>query len=493
MYKFKFLWVLLFAFSVVMAQKNPLIDGKFWKQKPTIEKVQQLLEKGYKIDAKGHHNMDVLSYALAGGVDVSLAKFLIEKQGFDPIKKTSWQPPVFFAASSGNLKLVKYLIQKGVDPKDKSRSSSLFLALIQSGNTSKEVFDFFEKQEMNLKYDLDRFGRTALLIAAQKMKGVEDLEIFEKHDFNFNATDTMGNGLFYYATRSGSIPLLKHLVEKGYYYGENFHNGDNAFTFVTQRSRGAKPVTIPVLEYLKSLGLNPAKINKKRNNALLNMVFSVDDPKIWKFFLDAGADANLQGSRGIPLIPASYRRKPAVLKLLLSKTKNINTQNDKGMTALMIAVGYNTPEVVKFLLENGADTKVVDKKGHGAGGHLVTHYRRDIDKLKAKMTLLQKYGYNAKYKQPDGSTLLHLAAKKNKPELVSYILSLGIKINAKDNNGYTALHKAAMTAKNLKTLKLLIKKGAKKKIQTELDETVYDLAMENELLAKQQNDLKFLK
>ena len=68
---------------------------------------------------------------------------------------------------------------------------------------------------------------------------------------------------------------------------------------------------------------------------------------------------------------------------------------------------------------------------------------------------------------------------------------MGIKINDKDENGYTALHKSAMTAKDVKTLKLLIQKGAKKKIKTELDETAYDLAMENEILKNQ--NLNFLK
>ena len=403
--------------------------------------------------------------------------------GLNLAKKTSWQPPIFFAASSGSLRLVEYLTEKGADPLTKSRGRSLFLAMVAGGKMDSELFRFFEKKGLNLKYDLDRYGRNALLIAAQKMKKPTDLQLFEKYGFDLNSTDSYGNGIFFYASRSGNVKLLKYLVAQGYYYKENYNSGDNAFTFVTQRSRGVKPVTLEVLNYLKSLGLNPAKINKEGYNALLNMVFSVDDPKIWEFFIKHGADPNLEGSRGQVLIPACFRRSVAVLKVVLSKTKDINKTNKDGATALTIAAAYNTPEVVKFLLEQNADVKIIDKKGHDLGGYMVTKYRRNIQQLKQKMALLIKKGYNPKYIQPDGSTLLHLAAKKDKPELISYLLTLGIGINQKDNNGYTALHKAAMTTKNLKTLKLLIKKGADKSIKTEFGESVYDLAKENELLS----------
>ena len=486
--------VALLFFVGVTAQKNPFTDSKFWKSHPDVAKVKQVMDKGHSLKAKGGHGMDVFSYALSGGVSRPVVDFLISEGGFDPVKKVAYQPPVFFAAASGNLDLVKYLIKKGADAKAISRTRSLFLVLVGAGNTSGDVFHFFDKKGINLKFDTDRYGRNALLIAAQKMKSVKDLDIFQKYDFDFNSTDTMGNGLFYYATRSGHLPLLKHLVAKGYHYGANPHSGDNAFTFVTQRSRGTKPVNLKTLKYLKSLGLDPAKVNKKGNNALLNMPFSVRNPKVWQFFLNNGADANISNRRGIPLIAASYRQSPAVLKAILSKTKDINFKNKNGVTALIYAVRSNTPDAVKFLLDNGADVKVADNKGHDLGGYLVTHYRRGIEKVKAKMKMIRSYGYDPRYRQPDGSTLLHLAAKKNKPELVDFVLSLRkIKINAKDENGYTALHKAAMTAKDLKTLKLLVKKGARKRTKTELDETAYDLVMENELLTKYHAQLEFLK
>ena len=57
----------------------------------------------------------------------------------------------------------------------------------------------------------------------------------------------------------------------------------------------------------------------------------------------------------------------------------------------------------------------------------------------------------------------------------------------------TALHKAAMIAKDDAILKYLISIGAQKDAKTEFDETPYTLAKENETLTKKKTDLEFLK
>ena len=59
------------------------------------------------------------------------------------------------------------------------------------------------------------------------------------------------------------------------------------------------------------------------------------------------------------------------------------------------------------------------------------------------------------------------------------------------NDGLTPLHLAAMKAKDVKLLQLLISKGADKKILTDFNESAFDLAKENELLSK--SDITFLK
>ena len=60
---------------VAAQSKNPLVDLKFWKKNPSIEKVQKILAEGHSLKDKGRHGRDVMSYALAAGVENRLVDF----------------------------------------------------------------------------------------------------------------------------------------------------------------------------------------------------------------------------------------------------------------------------------------------------------------------------------------------------------------------------------------------------------------------------------
>jgi ankyrin repeat protein len=77
--------------------------------------------------------------------------------------------------------------------------------------------------------------------------------------------------------------------------------------------------------------------------------------------------------------------------------------------------------------------------------------------------------------------------------LLTRVSKFGVDVNAKNKEGMTALHLAAMKAKDTETLKYLISIGAKKEVKTEFDETSYDLASENELLKQNKSSIEFLK
>lgn len=140
------------------------------------------------------------------------------------------------------------------------------------------------------------------------------------------------------------------------------------------------------------------------------------------------------------------------------------------------------------------DGSVKDSKGNNLAFYLADIYNpekaKEFDK---KLTLLSQKGFDFAQAQENGNTLYHLAANKNDMDLMLRIKDLKLDVNSKNKEGNTALHIAAMKSKNDKILKYLLSKGGNKNAKTEFDESVLDLASENELLKKHKIGLDFLK
>jgi ankyrin repeat protein len=200
---------------------------------------------------------------------------------------------------------------------------------------------------------------------------------------------------------------------------------------------------------------------------------------------------------------AAGNRDTAVLAQLLPGVKNINQANKKGLTALTLAVKSNSPEVVQFLAHQGADVHVTDAAGNNLAYYLIQSYntqnferggqQRGGDVFGAKINLLQDLGVNLATPQKDGNTLYHLAVVKNDVSLLKRLDKLNIDVNAKNKEGLTALHKAAMVSKDDAMLKYLLSIGAQKDLTTSFKETAFDLAKENEYLSKTNVSVDFLK
>ncbi|HEU0124675.1 MAG TPA: ankyrin repeat domain-containing protein, partial [Flavobacterium sp.] len=362
-----------------------------------------------------------------------------------------------------------------------------------NGQSTPAMYDAFFKAGVNptKKY---ANGANLLLLAISSDKDLKAAEYFATKGMSLKDVDSDGNTAFTYAARSGNIPLLKKLLEKG------IKPNDNALLIAAQGSR-RETNTLETYKYLvEEVKIKATAQNKAGQNVLHILAGKPNQKEIVEYFLAKGVDVNKADKEGnTPLMAAAAARETAVLELFLSKAKNINAQNLKGESALTYAVRYGSPEAVNLLLAKGADVNVKDKDGNNLGVYLVQSYRPagrekvTTDPFDAKAKSLQDKGLNLATAQKDGNTLYHLAITKNDVSLLKKITDLKVDVNAKNKDGLTALHRAAMTSKDDAILKYLVSAGAKKDISTEFDETAYALAKENELLTKNNISVEFLK
>lgn len=495
--------VLAFAFMItslsLKAQKNVFLEQSFWKENPDVAAVKAAIEKGNDPLAFNPASFDAATLAINNGAPDETVKYLVELPGAG-VGRLTHDSRIYlhWAAYKGNVALVEYLLAKGSDVNHEDSHGYVPVAFAaNAGQTAPALYEAFFKAGVDPKKKY-KDGVNLLLMSIANDKDLRFTDFLISKGMSLKDVDGNGNTAFDYAARSGNVELLKTLLKKG------VKPTDNALLMAAQGTRrGANGIEI--YKYLaEDVKLKPAATNTNGQTVLHALVRRPDQTAIIQYFLDKGVDVNKADNDGnTAFMNAASGRDIALLELLLPKVKNINAVNAKGESALTAAIKSGSAETVTLLLNKGADINVKDKDGNNLAYYLVQSYRPQAggrgpgdaqsDDFSGKLNILQAKGLNLAAPQQDGNTLYHLAVAKADLALLKKIAELKADINAKNKEGVTALHKAAMISKDDAILKYLLSLGAKKDITTEFEETAYDLAKENDYLTKSNISVDFLK
>ena len=491
----------LMAFGFGNAQNNTLLNGSFWKNNPTVESVKTEIAKGNNPAEQNGGFHDPVTMAINSKASNEVIQFLLAQKGNGVDKKTHHSRIYLqWAAAGGNLELVKYLLAKGSDIHYKeSHGADAIQYAAQGGNKNIAVYDALIKAGANAKIK-DEDGATLMMFTIANDEDLKLVDYWTSKGLSIKDKDNYGRTLADYAAKLGNIKIIDQLAAKG------VKPTDQAFFFATQGSR-SKQNGVEVYQALANqYGLKTNAISPT-GATLLHSLVRRPNMDIINFVLSKGVDVSKVDNEGnTALMVASFGQDVNLLQTLLSKAQNINSINEKGESALTNAIANGSAEVVSFLIKNGADTKVIDKDGNNLVYYWFNSFKPTQegrpgqaasqgvgDDFNEKLTLLKNAGLDVKEPQKNGNTLLHIAVAKDNLSLVKKAVELGVNINAQDADGNTALHKAALTAKNDKLLKELVVLGINKDLKTEFEETAFDLAKENEFLTNNKVSIDFLK
>ncbi|GAB2686220.1 ankyrin repeat domain-containing protein [Mucilaginibacter koreensis] len=487
-------------------QTNTLLDQSFWQNKPDVSQVKAEVDKGSNPSQLNSNSFDPVVLAINTQAPTATIKYLLDQPGNSPDKLThDGRTYLHWAAMRGNTEVMEYLFSKGAKASvvDSHGATPLTFAA-GGGQQNTQVYDVLSAHGVNLKKEVNQDGANALLLAISNDKDLTLTQYFTGKGLDLKSTDAAGNNAFSYAARSGNMDLMKAVLQKG------VPVNPTAILMAAQSGgrRGpggaASGANLAVYQYLEGLGIKPTVTSKSGENVLHYLVRKQNQGEIIQHFIAAGVDVNNTDDEGNTpfMYAAAANRDTAVLAMLLPKVKNINLPNQKGVTALAMAVQSNSPEMVGYLINKGASVNLADHSGNNLGYYLVQSYRSGrgpgaegakTDDFSAKLQMLQAKGFDVKAAQPNGNTLYHDAVVKNNLVLLQRLQPLGIDVNAKNKEGLTALHKAAMISKNDELMKYLISIGASKELTTNFKETAFDLASENESLTKSNVSVNFLK
>ncbi len=106
-----------------------------------------------------------------------------------------------------------------------------------------------------------------------------------------------------------------------------------------------------------------AKTTKGLNNELFNAV-KVKDTKKVKQLLDQGIDINAQDGRGVSLLLIFIcEGEKEQVQILLENGANPNIKDINDMSVIMVACYQGDPEIVELLIKYGAIVNFCDKNG----------------------------------------------------------------------------------------------------------------------------------
>ncbi len=207
-----------------------------------------------------------------------------------------------------------------------------------------------------------------------------------------------------------------------------------------------------------------------------------------------------------PLIHAvsNAKDKPEIVKILLDNGADVNSVNDFGWTPLMEATSRNNLDVIKMLVDNGANINAADNQFYTCLMKAVSQGNLPIVKFflekQVEVNALNTYQESAlllsvasgnayitkalldkdaevNVADSKANTPLMFAAKGGDSYIVSLLIKKGAEINQQNDRGQTPLIIAVIN-NNKEVVKQLIDAGAKTNFQDKNSKTALDYAKE---------------
>jgi ankyrin repeat protein len=285
---------------------------------------------------------------------------------------------LMLAARAGDLGLVRRLLAAGADPRaaDASGRPVLLYALggqplhwVDLGGTTWEAYAPAEPVDGRVPLLLALLaagapvdapterGETALAWAV-RLEAREVARLLLERGADPNAADLAGQTPLTHAIKGADVALVRLLLEGG----ADPSGGDSYYSLPLVAAVSRKQPRPEVIRVLLEAG---ARVNDSRHGRTPLMAASHEGTAAAvAVLLEAGADVNAR---------SRAERSPEQDTLLRERGVELPAE---GLTALMLAAGWNTPDVVRLLLEAGADVHACSDAGETALDIAMRHERQ---------------------------------------------------------------------------------------------------------------------
>lgn len=356
------------------------------------------------------------------------------------------------------------------------------IELDYSNFNQKVLFKAIKKRDWNNVIDLVRSGvdvnarnaeGEAALMWAVSNDALPIVPYLIESGADINAQDKHGNTPIIGATVKNNLTIARYLIG----YGANVHKQDNKGMIPLMHAAfGHNLDLVKLLYYFTgSPSLNPVEVscnfNMIRNVFLdshqempLDIEEFIKNPiytpgqfqhELDQQLLQASRDKNwdlgkelkvkeLVEQRGAQvdkrdvnnltaLMWTAIQGNSAMAHYLLERGAHVDNHDGFGKTALMMAAEYGHVETVKSLLKHGADPRVQD---HSLNTALML--AMSLGDFSTVQLLVESAKVDVNVQNGEGLTALMVAAVRNKPAFINYLIERGARVDLEDTKGRTA-------------------------------------------------------
>jgi ankyrin repeat protein len=348
------------------------------------------------------------------------------------------------AASSGNVKTVKSLIDEGdvVDAVTNLRETPLHIAAFK-GNTDIAELLIEKGASVNALADDDL---SPLHYAAQRGNS-EIVALLMKKGASVDALADDDLTPLHRAAQSGNSETLSLLIENGASVNVLTSNNQTPLHWAAQC--GNSETTELLIE--KGASVNSITIN---NETPLHYAAQSRNSKTAELLIEKGAAVSaLTTSNQTPLHWAAQSGNSETAELLIVKGASVNVVTTDNESSLHCAAQSGNSEVAELLIEKGASVNAL-----ATGDQTPLHWAAQRGNSDLTIILIDK-GASVNALTTRNQTPLHWAAQSGNSEVVELLIEKGASVNALTTGNQTPLHWVSRGG-NSKTTELLIKNGA---------------------------------
>ncbi|MFN2444395.1 MAG: ankyrin repeat domain-containing protein [Vicinamibacterales bacterium] len=435
--------------------------------------------------------------------DLITVRTLLERKADVNAPQGDGSTALHWAAYSGHAEMVQMLLASGADVKAKTRLAGLTPLMMAARNGHADVI----KLLLDAKDDVaatNANGTTPLMLAAASGKA-DAVKLLLDRGADVNAKDaTNGQTALMFAAAQGRLDAIRVLTGRKAdpnaitkvspiismterYKAQSQGKGNRGITSEGGRSDiksmggmtalmfAAREGYLDAVRELVAAGADVNRVSESDSMSVLTLAIVNGRFDIAKFLLDSGADATLMSKNGLgPLYatvdaqwpertwypPANVTEEKTtyveLLKALLEKGADPNARlgrkpwyrtfhgdwvDPAGATAFWLAAKADDVEAMKVLIASGANPSIPSAKGVPpllvASGYglepQVTNFAPNA-RLAAVRYLVEECGADVNAKDGQGYSPLHGAALTADHDLIMYLIAMGADVKARATN-----------------------------------------------------------